>query len=90
MLTMPRSTTYQIRIEDDLRNESFELFRRLGLTPAQAIKMFLRQAVNTQSLPIPMSYKPNAETIQALEEARAGKNMVRCEDAEDLFRKLGL
>lgn len=52
--------------------------------------MFLRQAVNTQSLPIPMSYKPNAETIQALEEARAGKNMVRCEDAEDLFRKLGL
>ena len=80
----------RIRIEDDLRNESFELFRRLGLTPAQAIKMFLRQAVNTQSLPIPMSYKPNAETIQALEEARAGKNMVRCEDAEDLFRKLGL
>lgn len=87
---MSRSTTYQIRIEDDLRNDSFELFRRLGLTPAQAIKMFLRQAVNTQSLPIPMTYKPNAETIQAIEEAREGKNMVRCNNAEDLFSKLGM
>lgn len=86
---MPRSTTYQIRIEDDLRNDSFELFRRLGLTPAQAIKMFLRQAVNTQSLPIPVSYQPNAETVKAIEEARAGKDMVRCENAEDLFSKLG-
>ena len=90
MLTMPRSTTYQIRIEDNLRNESFELFRRLGLTPAQAIKMFLQQAVNTQSLPIPMSYQPNAKTIQAIEEARADKDMVHCENAEDLFTKLGM
>lgn len=86
---MPRSTTYQIRIEDDLRNDSFELFRRLGLTPAQAIKMFLRQAVNTQSLPIPVSYQPNTETVKAIEEARVGKDMVRCENAEDLFSKLG-
>lgn len=87
---MPRSTPYQIRLDDDLRHESFELFRRLGLTPAQAIKMFLRQAVNTQSLPIPMSYTPNAATLQAIAEARSGKNMVRCETAEDLFLKLGL
>jgi antitoxin component of RelBE/YafQ-DinJ toxin-antitoxin module len=51
--------------------------------------MFLRQAVNTQSLPIPVSYQPNAETVKAIEEARAGKDMVRCENAEDLFSKLG-
>jgi DNA-damage-inducible protein J len=86
---MARSHTYQIRIEKDLHQESFELFNRLGLTPAQAIKMFLRQAVNTQSLPIPVSYQPNAETVKAIEEARAGKDMVRCENAEDLFSKLG-
>lgn len=87
---MSRSTTYQIRLEDDLRNDAFELFRRLGLTPAQAIKMFLRQAVNTQSLPIPVTYQPNAETIQAIAEAREGRDMVRCENAEDLSQKLGI
>lgn len=87
---MSRSSTYQIRIDDELKEASFDLFKRLGLTPAQAIKMFLAQAVNTQSLPIPMSYQPNAETIKAIEEAREGKNLVRCENAEDLFRKLGI
>lgn len=86
---MARSHTYQIRIRKELHEASFDVFNRLGLTPAQAIKMFLKQTVNTQSLPISVSYQPNAKTIQAIEEAQAGKDMVRCENAEDLFNKLG-
>ena len=34
--------------------------------------------------------RPNDLTRQAIEDAEAGKGVVRCKDASDLFRKLGL
>ncbi len=33
---------------------------------------------------------PNAETIKAIEDTLAGKNVVRCTSADDMFRKLGI
>jgi DNA-damage-inducible protein J len=87
---MSRSSTYQIRIDADLKKQSFELFNRLGMTPAQVIKAFLTEAVNTQSIPLKMEYRPNAKTIQAIKEVEQGKDLVHCENAEDLFSKLGI
>ena len=36
------------------------------------------------------SRRPNALTRKTIEDAEAGKGVVRCKDAGDLFRKLGL
>ena len=33
---------------------------------------------------------PNDVTIQAMTDVRAGKNLVRCKSADDMFRKLGI
>lgn len=33
---------------------------------------------------------PNAETRQAIYEAEQGKNLIVCENADDLFKKLGI
>ena len=33
---------------------------------------------------------PNAETIKAIEDTLAGKNVVQCESPDDMFRKLGI
>lgn len=87
---MSRSSTYQFRIDEDLKQQSFELFKRLGMNPAQVMKAFLTEAVNTQSIPLKMEYRPNAKTIQAIQEIEEGKDLVRCTSAEDLFSKLGI
>jgi len=33
---------------------------------------------------------PNAETLRAIDEAEKGIGLVECDDANDLFRKLGI
>jgi hypothetical protein len=33
---------------------------------------------------------PNKETLKAIESVEKGQNLIKAEDAEDLFRKLGI
>jgi DNA-damage-inducible protein J len=90
MLTMSRSGTYQIRIDEEEKQETFAVFNELGITPAQAVKMFFTQVRRTHSIPFPIEYTPNAETAQAIAEAKQGVDLVVCKDTDDLFDKLGL
>lgn len=90
MLTMSRSVTYQIRIDEEEKQNTFKVFNDLGITPAQAIKMFFSQVRRTHSIPFPIEKNPNAETIEAIREAKNGENLVVCKDANDLFDKLGI
>jgi len=36
------------------------------------------------------SETPNDVTIQAMKDVRAGKNLIRCDSVDDMFRKLGI
>lgn len=72
------TTNYNIRIEQELRDRAFAVFERYGLAPSQAIKLFLNQVADTQTIPLSFNHHagrreniPNAVTRQALEEARA-------------------
>ncbi len=51
---MSRSVSYQIRLSDDEKTAAFSVFRELGITPAQAVRLFLRQVVETRSIPFPI------------------------------------
>ena len=90
MLNMARSVTYQIRIDEEEKQQTFEVFNELGVTPAQAIKMFFTQVRRTHSIPFPIEKTPNTETIKTIEETQKGENLVVCKDANDLFDKLGI
>ena len=87
---MARSVTYQIRIDEDEKQKTFEVFNDLGITPAQAVKMFFSQVRRTHSIPFPIEKTPNSETIKVIEEAKKGENLVSCIDTNDLFDKLGI
>ena len=66
------TTNINIRIDDDLKRESEDLFRYLGLTMSSAITMFLRTAVNNDGIPFELKRRePNAATIAALKESDA-------------------
>jgi DNA-damage-inducible protein J len=43
--------TVQVRIDDETRREASELFERLGLDIPTAIRMFLKQSIESKGLP---------------------------------------
>ncbi|WP_394754878.1 type II toxin-antitoxin system RelB/DinJ family antitoxin [Crenothrix sp.] len=63
---MSRSATYQIRIDEKEKEETFAVLRDLGITPAQAVKMFFAQVRITRSIPFPIEYTPNEKTAKIL------------------------
>jgi DNA-damage-inducible protein J len=84
------SVTVQSRVHTELRNQAALVFESMGMSTADAIRIFLQQTVNTGRLPFqPTGKIPNAETIEAMEEARTGKT-TRYKNTAVLFDDLGL
>ena len=81
---------YRLLIDKELKQASFSVFRELGMTPAEGMKVFLTMVAKTKSIPFVIEHKPNSETIATIEEAKHGKNLVVCKDMDDLFHKLNI
>ena len=67
MATVPT----QVRIDEELKRQSMELFSQLGIDMSSAVNMFLKQCVMRGGLPFMVElpqYK--SEVIEAMEEAR--------------------
>ena len=67
MATVPT----QVRIDEELKRQSMELFSQLGIDMSSAMNMFLKQCVMRGGLPFAVElpqYK--SEVIEAMEEAR--------------------
>lgn len=89
------SKTIQIRVDDNLKTASDELFEELGTTTNEAIKMFLKKAIRTKSIPFSVSINDfNETTIEAFEEVdkiKNGKSDVKGYQGSDgLFKEIGL
>lgn len=48
---MTNSTVYQFRIDPYDKQQAFAVFDSLGINPAQAIRLFLKQVSETKQLP---------------------------------------
>ncbi len=70
---MMASTTVQARVSPDLKNEAEIILANIGLSTAEAIRVFLKQVVNSGGLPFqPTVKQPNAETSAAMLEIEDG------------------
>ncbi len=82
-----RDTVVRARVEDDLKNEATKIFTTVGLSMSDAIYLFLKQTVLTQSLPFPINV-PNATTIQAMQDVRDRNNLHYPEPGKSIFDDL--
>ena len=48
---MQKISNINIRVNDDLKKQASDLFEYFGMSLSQAITLFLKQAVNTSSIP---------------------------------------
>ena len=60
------------RIDTRLKKKAVKVFDRLGLSEAEAIRLFYAQVELHQAIPFPL-HIPNAETIAALKESQSLK-----------------
>lgn len=73
---MAKTDTLNIRIEPELKKEVEITLNDLGMNIAEAVTIFLKQVVMTDSIPfIIRKPKLNAETIKAMEDAKKGKKL---------------
>ena len=71
------------RIDQATKQEATILFKKMGITVSDAIRMMLVQAVAEKALPFEVRV-PNAETAAALLDSRNGV-VIRTASVNDLF-----
>ncbi|MGN0402353.1 MAG: type II toxin-antitoxin system RelB/DinJ family antitoxin [Acetatifactor sp.] len=96
------SSTIQVRVEDDLKVKSDELFKDLGTDTTTAIRMFLTQALAVNGFPFeikranvnPYEALSEVEILEKLEKSResTARGMYReaTEASRDMRGKYGL
>ena len=86
---MSKSATVRARLEPDLKDHAEAIFHRLGLNPSQAITLFYRQVELRDGLPFEVAI-PNSTTKRTFETTDAGRDLFVCENADEMFEKLGV
>lgn len=70
------STNFNLRLDEQLKAESFRVIEDFGLTPSQFMRLILKQVADTGSLPL--SFEKRQHTL-----SKKGKRLVR-ESIEDI------
>lgn len=84
---MQKSEFIRARIEPELKSKVEKIFAALGLNVTEAITMFYKQVELNNGLPFDVKI-PNKTTQKAIEETEKGINIIKCDDMEDLFKRL--
>ena len=69
---MAANQLVQTRIDGAIKEEAAAVLAAMGLTVSDAVRLLLTKVAQDKALPFEPLI-PNAETIAAMEEARAGK-----------------
>ena len=69
---MPANALVQTRINVTVKEEAAAVLAAMGLTVSDAVRIMLTRVAHDKALPFE-PLRPNAETIAAMEEARAGR-----------------
>ena len=80
---MAKTAMIRARVEPTLKQQAEECFSELGLSATEAITLFYKQVTLRRGLPFDVRI-PNAETIEALQQARDEEGLTEYAGVEDL------
>ena len=80
---MTKTEMIRARVEPELKYQAEEVFSKIGLSPTEAITLFYAQVTLHRGLPFAVKI-PNAETIEALRQARSGGGLTEYDNLENL------
>jgi addiction module RelB/DinJ family antitoxin len=87
---MTMTAIVQTRLDAKIKEAAERILTPLGLTAADATRLFFHQIVLQNDLPIEIttrhrSHVPNAETAEVLKQVEAGKDLHPIENVDDFF-----
>ena len=80
---MAKTETIRARVEPELKHEAEEVFSVLGMSPTEAITLFYKQVTLQHGLPFEVKI-PNAETLEAMRQAKEKDNLTEYDNLDDL------
>jgi DNA-damage-inducible protein J len=83
---MASNAVVRARIDEKIKEEASLVLSSMGLTVSDAFRMLLTRVAHEKALPFE-PLVPNAETIEAMREARSGK-LTRVSDVNQLMKSL--
>ena len=86
---MNKTATVRARIQPGLKDHAENVFHRLGLNATQAITIFYKQVELSRGLPFQLAI-PTSTTRQTFDSTDTGRDLIVCENADDMFKKLGI
>lgn len=67
--------TFQLRLDDTLKQKADTLFSSLGLDTSTAIRIFLSAAIENNGIPFQVKHKNNFSLEQAISDSRNKENL---------------
>ena len=86
---MPASDYVRARIDPNVKAAAAAVLASMGLTVSDACRMMLTKIARDKCLPFGTE-KPNAETLQAMEDVEYGRNLHRAKDADGIPTDLSI
>lgn len=86
---MSKTAVIHARTTPDLKSDVERILKKLGMNTTDAINLYFNQIRLNKGLPFKIKI-PNETTIETFKETDKGKGLVKCKDADDMFRKLGV
>lgn len=80
---MHKATTINVRIESKLKAQAEAILRKVGLEPAEAVKLFYMQICLHKGLPFNVKV-PNKETVNAMRAANK-REAQKATNVDELF-----
>ncbi|NHC03298.1 type II toxin-antitoxin system RelB/DinJ family antitoxin [Acinetobacter sp. 187] len=91
---MRKTEVYQVRLDSLEKKHAFAVFKQLGITPAQAVRLFFKQVVLTKSIPFAIENQSiNMEQLLKLkklkqDQTQSDQAQDREMDDDDFFAEL--
>lgn len=91
---MRKTEVYQVRLDSQEKKQAFAVFKQLGITPAQAVRLFFKQVVLTKSIPFAIENQNiNMEQLVKLKKIKQDQDTstssaTEIENDDDLFAEL--
>ena len=99
---MRKTEVYQVRLDSQEKKQAFAVFKQLGITPAQAVRLFFKQVVLTKSIPFAIENQnidmeqllklrhrvKNQHTYHGNNESATAQESTYDQDHDDLFEEL--
>jgi DNA-damage-inducible protein J len=84
---MAKTAMIRARTSPDLKSDVEGILKKLGLTTTEAINLFFSQVKLHKGIPFEVRI-PNKTTLKTFKKTDEGRELVKCKDADDMFKKL--